>query len=125
MKVILNTGRTAEQGVGLEFGKSSQEYYKKVAVALLNGEDMSELGVKENEVIRISTSFGSVNVKCEKGKLDRGKIFMPLGPWAGLIIGTDTEGTGMPLAKGMEAEISKTEDKPTSLERILEILRGP
>ncbi len=124
MKVTLNTGRTTEQGVSLESGKSSQEYYEKVAVAFVNKKDMDDLSLQENTMVKISTKFGSVVVKCKEGKMDRGNVFMPLGPWTSLIIGVDTWGTGMPLAKGAEAEVSKTEDEPTSLERILEILRG-
>ncbi len=124
MKVILNTGRTTEQGVALEFSKSSEEYYKKVALALLNRRDMDDLGLREDTRVKVSTKFGSVVVRCKEGKLDRGNVFMPLGPWASLVIGVDTEGTGMPLAKGVEVEVSKTEDELTSLSRILEILKG-
>lgn len=122
MKCILNTGRTTEQGVGLESGKTSQEYYDKVAVAFLNGGDMEELGLKENASVKVSTKFGSVVVKCVRGELDRGNVFMPLGPWASLVVGVDTEGTGMPMAKGIEAEIFRTEDELTTLDKVLEIL---
>jgi formylmethanofuran dehydrogenase subunit D len=124
MRVILNTGRTTEQGVALELSKSSEEYYKKVALALLNGRDMDDLGLQEDMMVKVSTKFGSVVVRCKGGKLDRGNVFMTLGPWASLIIGVDTGGTGMPLAKGVEAEVSRTEDELTSLNRVLEILKG-
>ncbi len=124
LKCILNTGRTSDQGVGLEIGKTSQEYYDKVAVAFLSGEDMRELGLEENASVKVSTKFGSVIVRCMRGGLDRGNVFMPLGPWASLVIGVDTEGTGMPMAKGIEAEISRTEDELTTLDKTLEILRG-
>jgi len=114
----------AEQGIGMESGKTSKEYFDKVAIALLNEEDMNKLGLKENETVKVSTKFGFVVVRCKRGRLDRGKVFMPLGPWANLVIGVDTGGTGMPLAKGVEAEISKTEDEPTSLDMILKNLKG-
>lgn len=110
--------------MGLESGKTSGEYYDKVAVVFLNEEDMGELRLEENASVKVSTRFGSVVVRCRRGELDRGKAFMPFGPWASSVVGTDTGGTGMPLAKGIEAEISKTEEKPTSLEELIAKVRG-
>ena len=124
LKYILNTGRTTEQGVGLESGKTSKEYYDNVAVAFLNREDMAELGLEENAPVKVSTESGSVVVRCRKGELDRGSVFMPLGPWASLVVGAETEGTGMSRAKGIEAEVSRTEEELTTLDRMLDILRG-
>ena len=124
MKCILITGRTAEQGTSLELGKTSQEYHDAVALVFLNEEDMKELGVGENASIKVSTKFGSVVVRCKKGELDRGIAFIPLGPWASAIVGGDTEGTGMPKAKGIEAEVSKSEESPTTLDDLLKKMRG-
>ena len=124
MKCILNTGRTIDQGVSMESGKTSQEYYDKVAVAILNEEDMKGLSAGEGERVRVSTSSGSVVIKCKRGESGRGTVFIPLGPWASVLIGTETRGTGMPHAKGIEAEITKTKDEPTTLDKILKILRG-
>ena len=124
MKCILITGRTTEQGTTLELGKTSREYYDEVAVAFLNEEDMKKLRIKENASVKVSTEFGSVIVKCKKMELDRGRVFMPLGPWASAVIGWDTGGTGMPRAKGVEVEVSMTKDNPTTLDDILEKMRG-
>lgn len=123
MKCVLITGRTSGQGKGLEFGKTSREYFEEVAVAFLNESDMEELGLEENASVKISTNYGSVVVKSRKGELDRGMLFMPLGPWASALVGGNTGGTGMPKAKGIEAEVSKTEEKPTSLDEVLKELR--
>ena len=124
MEFVLITGRTTGQGKGLESGKTSVEYREEAAVAYMNEEDMRELGIEENAPLRVSTSEGSVVVRGKKGDLDRGKIFIPMGPWASALTGSDTEGTGMPKAKGIEARISKTEEKLTSFEDLLERMRG-
>lgn len=123
VKMILITGRTIEQGKGLESGKTSQEYFEEVAVAFLNESDMKELELEENASVKISTNYGSIVVKCKEGRLDRGILFMPLGPWTGALIGSDTEGTGMPKTRCIEVEVSKIEEKPTSLDEVLGRLR--
>ena len=124
LKFTLITGRTTDQGVGLESGKTSKEYHDKVAVAILNEEDMDGLKAGEGERVRVSTGSGSVVIKCKRGESGRGMVFIPLGPWASVLVGTDTGGTGMPQAKGIEAEVTKTEDEPTKLDEILKTLRG-
>lgn len=123
MKCVLITGRTTEQGVALESGKTSPEYYEKVALAFMNEKDMEELGLKENSPVRVSSRFGSVVVRCRKGDLDRNSLFMPLGPWSSILIGSKTGGTGMPEAKGLECEVSKSGEEFTTLESILRMLR--
>ncbi len=115
MKCILNTGRTLEQGVALEAGKTSQQYYEATALAYVNDDDMEDLGLEENMPMEISTESGSVVVRCRKGWIDRGQIFMPWGPWANAIVGSDTSGTGMPRYKGVEVEVSPTNKPITTL----------
>ncbi len=129
MRCMLNTGRTVGQGMALEVGKTSAEYYDEVAVAFMNGDDMDDLGIAENAPVKASSGSGSVVVRARKGQLDRGNVFIPVGPWANALIGGDTGGTGMPRFKGMWIELSKTEDGPTSLNDLLpskdEIVQAP
>lgn len=115
--VTLITGRTAKQGTSLEIGKTSKEYFENVAAILMNEADMKEIGVEEGEPVEVKTERGSTVVKCKKSEVDRGIAFMPYGPWASMIIGKDTQGTGMPDSKGFKAEISATDKKvPTAAE---------
>ena len=109
MKVILNSGRTEKQGTSLEIGKTSEEYSKNVAVIMMNENDMKEIGVKEGEHVEVSTKFGSAVVRCKGSRIDRGTAFMPYGPWVNMVIGADTQGTGMPNSKGVETEILATD----------------
>jgi formylmethanofuran dehydrogenase subunit D len=124
MKCILISGRTTKQGTSLELGKTSQEYAENVAVIMMNEDDMKELGVEEGKPVRVSTELGSTVVRCTKSKLDRGIVFMPFGPWVSLLTGADTQGTGMPDSKGIEVEISATDEGAQTISDILEMMRG-
>jgi formylmethanofuran dehydrogenase subunit D len=124
MRCALLTGRTLKQGVSLEVGKTSKEYFENVAVAMMNEGDMKEIEVEEGSPVKVSTKLGSVVVKCRKAKLDREIIFMPFGPWASLLIGIDTQGTGMPNSKGIEVEVSATDEKVQTVSDILKMMEG-
>jgi formylmethanofuran dehydrogenase subunit D len=124
MRYVLLTGRTLKQGISLEAGKTSKEYFEDVAVIMMNEDDMKEIKVEEGKPVKVSTGLGSVVVKCRKAKLDRGIVFMPFGPWASLLIGIDTQGTGMPDSKGIEAEVTATDEDAQTIADILKMVRG-
>ena len=76
LRVTLITGRTIEQGVGKEQGKTSQEYLESVAVCFVDPQDLKQLGIKEKTNILVSTKYGSVVVRALKSlrTLHRGEI---------------------------------------------------
>ena len=115
----LITGRTAKQGVALHVGKTTKEYEDAVAVAYFNEEDMQDRKISEGKAVLISSRFGKVVVKALKGKLPRGMVFMPYGPWANLLTSTDTNGIGMPDLKGIEVDAVPSEDEVWSWKRVL------
>ncbi len=115
MRCMLNTGRTTDQGVALEIGKTSQAYYAATAIAFLSQDDMEELDLQEDDRIGISTEAGTIVVRCRKGWIEKGQIFMPLGPWANAIVGRDTSSTGMPSYKGVMVDVRKAQKEPTTL----------
>lgn len=122
LKVTLVTGRTIEQGVGKEHGKSSKEYMENVSICYLDPDDLEALGIKENTNILVSTECGSVVVKALKSL--RGPhpsiIFIPYGPWANAIANPKTHSIGMPSFKGIPAEIEPAPHKSIlSLEELL------
>lgn len=124
MKYIFISGRTLQQGKALEVGKTSEEYFQNVAVVFMNEDDMKKIGAEEGKPVKVSTRFGSIVVACKKSKLDRGMVFMPLGPWTSALTGVDTQGTGMPDLKGIDAEVLPTDEKISTVADILNILRG-
>jgi formylmethanofuran dehydrogenase subunit D len=105
IEVTLITGRTVEQGIVLE-KKLEGNYTKKVAVCGLCKEDMETAGIKDGDVIRVSTHVGEVCVFAKVSEqLSKGLAFIPLGPWANAIVPTGTDSIGMPSFKGIKATI--------------------
>ena len=124
MKVILISGRTVKQGTSLEMGKTSEEYSNNVAIIMMNEDDMKKIGAKEGEHVEVRTKFGSAVVRCKESRIDRGIAFMPYGPWANMVIGSDTQGTGMPNSKGIEAKISATEKDVPTIANVIKRIKG-
>jgi len=123
LKVTLLTGRTIEQGVGKEHGKSSKKYFESVSVCHMDPEDMKKLGIKDKTNILVTTDFGSVIVKAVKSLRapHQGVIYIPYGPWANLVVNPETHSIGMPSFKGIPAEVEPAFDKVVlSLEELLQ-----
>jgi formylmethanofuran dehydrogenase subunit D len=103
IEVTLNSGRTSQQGVGLEVGKTSEEYFKSVTYM---------------------TVHGSVVVSAKlTDRLEPGTSFFPYGLWANQVFGSETGGTGMPMFKGIDAEISASSAGVPSLADIIAKLK--
>ena len=106
VKAILTSGRTLKQGRAMEIGKLSVEYFEEVSVCEMDKVTFDVLGIETGDSVRIETIHGSVIVK---SRLDRraepGVAFIPCGPYANAITGSDTEGTGMPDYKNIGAQI--------------------
>jgi len=121
LEVSLVTGRTIDQGCGKEYGKLSKEYTESVAICEMNPEDMKSLKVSDGDRVKVATDYGSVVVTAKKSRRIRspGTIFIPYGPWANLILASDTDGTGMPLLKGVRANVEPTDEKVLDLPDLL------
>jgi len=120
--VTLLTGRTIEQGVGKERGKTSKAYVESVSVCYVDPEDLKRLRIKEKTNVLVSTDYGSVVVKAAKSLRGPhpGVIFVPYGPWVNVVVDPETQGVGMPSLKGIPAEVEPALDKTVlSLEEIL------
>ena len=120
LKVVLVTGRTVEQGIEGEAGKLRDEYAKKVAIVELDPKDLELLGINEGSPVLIKTSFGEVVLRAVAAKgRHPGIVFAPMSPWINIVIDTETDGSGMPTFKGIEAEIRPTDAKVLSVEELL------
>jgi formylmethanofuran dehydrogenase subunit D len=104
--------------VGKEQGKLSDEYLNSVAICEMDPEDMSQMTIMENSNVRVTTLSGSVVVKAVKSlRAPHPRIiFMPCGPWASLVMSSETNGTGMPSLKGVPSTI-----EAASKEKILTV----
>lgn len=122
LSVTLLTGRTIEQGVGKERGKSSHEYFEACSMVYMDGEDMKKLGVKEGDKVEVSTPNGAVVLKAVRypRAATPGLIYIPYGPWANAIVSDATTSIGMPSFKGTPAEVEPAPDKSIlSMEELL------
>ena len=102
---ILITGRTRAQGDGLHQGRDSEAYVRATRLVEMSEEDMAGLDLDEGARVFVSTPIGAVEVPVTKGNLPQGMLFMPMGPTANLLIGGETDSTGMPTFKGASAEV--------------------
>lgn len=124
LKVTLNTGRTLRQGQGKEYGKLSERYWKSVTICEIDPDDLKKLDVADGKPVKITTESGSVLVRAVKSVRapHPGRVFVPYGPWANVIIDSKTHGTGMPSFKGIQAVIepAPTGEKVLSLRELLQ-----
>jgi len=124
LRVLLLSGRTLRQGQGKEYGKLSEMYWKNVAICEIDPDDLKKLGVKENSSVKISTNYGSVVVRAVQSLRapHAGRIFVPYGPWASIIVSPKTHGSGMPSFKGIEAliEPAASEEAVMTLQELLQ-----
>ncbi len=114
LHVTLLTGRTIEQGVGKEYGKSSPEYFEACSMVYMDAKDMKKLGVKNGAKVSVTTPNGSVVLKAVKhprGSMP-GLIYIPYGLWANSIVSNATTSIGMPSFKGTPAEVEAAPDQP-------------
>jgi formylmethanofuran dehydrogenase subunit D len=119
VKFTLVTGRTIEQGNYID-EKYSHKYKEACAVCFLDKRDMFTLGIPNSTNIKVSTSFGSIVVKAKKSpNRHKGIIFIPMGPWANQLVPPDFDNIGMPAFKGIDAEISITNEKIPDINDIL------
>lgn len=113
MQFIMNAGRTSKQGQQINVGKDHEEYVTMVSTLILNAEDLKELNVAPGASVHVRSEYGGEGVfLCQEGKVPRGMIFVPYGPPTCKLMGSETDGTGMPTSKNWEVELSPIAAKP-------------
>jgi len=112
IKAVLITGRSYSQGMGIEFGKLSQQYRRIMNYCEMNEEDMKEIGVTAGSLVKLKSRRGELVLKTARPlqEVPRGVVFVPYGPWINKIIDEETHSTGMPSLKGIEVEIEPAEE---------------
>jgi len=129
-KITLNliTGRTIQQGVSMEGGKEKPAYRDACGIIEMDPEDFKRLGVWRNTNVRVTSEYGSVIVKAVEATQGPhpGIAYIPMGPWANMVVNPRTYSTGMPTFKGtpIEVEEAKTEPVLLSLDLVRKACRG-
>ena len=101
--LILLTGRTINQGVALEGGKTTKESVR----AAFDKEDFKKLDCLVGTPVKVISDYGEVVVYStisEEGP-HPGIIFIPLGPWANQVVNPDSQATGTPTYKGIRTRV--------------------
>ena len=109
-KMILIPGRSSKQGTSLNKGKLKEEYIDVTSTVEINEDDMKRLGLQSGDKVCLRNAIGEAIVSCigKKGsELPQGMLFIPYGPPSSQLMDSDTAGSGMPMSKHMEVEISK------------------
>jgi formylmethanofuran dehydrogenase subunit D len=107
--MILIPGRSNKQGTSLNAGKLKDEYRKVTSTAEMNTDDMARLELKDGDRLRLKSAFGETVVTAKGRKpadLPSGLIFIAYGPPSSQLMGGDTAGSGMPLSKNIEVEVT-------------------
>ena len=105
LSVILITGRTVKQGVGLVSGKNTQAYIEEVSTVEVSKADLQKMGLQKGDKVILRSKAGSIDAKCREAQIPEGLVFMPYGSWCNVLIDTETHGTGMPDSKGFTVTI--------------------
>ena len=121
--VNLISGRTIQQGVSMEAGKEKEDYMKSCGIIELDAADIAALGIWKNSNVRVTSDFGSVIVKAIEATQGPhpGLAWIPMGPWANMVVDTNTYSTGMPTFKGTKVTVEPAEDEKvlSSIELVL------
>jgi formylmethanofuran dehydrogenase subunit D len=105
MRFLLIPIRSNKQGQQLNVGKEEPEYLAIVNTLTMHAEDMKELGITSGAVVRVRNEIGETTFQCKEANVPRGLLFVPYGPPTCLLMGGDTDGTGMPTSKGWDVEV--------------------
>jgi len=105
-RFTLITGRTKEQGQARHAGVKSHAYQAATCWIEMNAQDMVRMGIMEGQVVHVQTEAGQTDLPARAGALPVGVVFMSLGPAANRLSGAETDGTGMPLLKGLTVVIA-------------------
>lgn len=103
----LISGRTRAQADGLHKGAGSQDHIKATSFVEIGQEDMNRLGITVGQLVLIRSDSGTVEARVHSANLPPGLIFIPMGPTANRLVGTETFGTGMPSFKGESVEVER------------------
>lgn len=114
ISVNLISGRTIHQGVAMEGGKEKEAYRQACGIIEMDSSDLKKLGAWKNTNVRVTSPYGTVIVKAIETTQGPhpGVAFIPMGPWANMVVNPTTYSTGMPTFKGTPIQIEVAMNEP-------------
>jgi formylmethanofuran dehydrogenase subunit D len=105
LSLILISGRSTEQGVGISAGKDQPEYQEATHVIELNPSDMQRSGLNDGTLVRIQSRYGRIDATCRRSDIPEGLAFMAFGSACNRLVGGETHASGMPDSKHLNVVI--------------------
>lgn len=109
LRLVLISGRSTKQGIGISKGKEEQDYRDATNAVALNPSDMEISGLEDGSSVRIRSQYGSVDVTCRGSDIPKGLAFMAFGSACNRLVGGETYASGMPDSKHLPVEIEPLE----------------
>lgn len=118
------TQRAVEEGIAMEIGKTSPEYFTACNLIEMNEQDMKELGILKNTNVLVTSESGQVIVKAVVARqtVYPGLCHIRQGVWANQVVPPRTQSTGAPQYSGFPVTV-----EPAPKERLksaLELVQG-
>lgn len=118
------TQRAIEEGIAMEIGKTSRQYFDACSIIEMNIQDMKELGIMKNTNVRVKSESGEVVVKAVAGRQTcyPGLCHIRQGVWANQVVPPRTQSTGAPQYSGFPVTVEPAPDE--KLKSALELVQG-
>ena len=123
-KLNMITQRAVEEGIAMEIGKTSPEYFDACNIIEMNAQDMKRLGILKNTNVRVTSESGQVIVKAVVARqtVYPGLCHIRQGVWANQVVPPRTQSTGAPQYSGFPVTV---EPAPTEkLKTALQLVQG-
>ncbi len=123
IKII--THRDIFQVEAQERDRLGKDYEKLSTCIVMSKNDLTKMGLKSGDRVKVSNNNGSIVVEVGESKRDEpgGVAFMVNSPWSNVLVSGETEGKGIPEFKNITAKISLVKEEITSLESLMEYFR--
>ena len=125
-KIELNmiTQRSIKEGIAMEIGKTSPQYFEACSIIEMNPKDMKKLGILANTNVRVTSEFGTVIVKAVEPRQTcyPGLCHIRQGVWANQIVPPITQSTGEPQYSGFIVTVEPAEHEV--IKSALECVQG-
>ncbi|MHA2072433.1 MAG: molybdopterin dinucleotide binding domain-containing protein [Candidatus Thorarchaeota archaeon] len=120
LELKLVIAHSFEVDIEAEKDKRSKEYQNLAARASFSKSDFQRLGIKEGGSVNIKSDTAQVVVSgFIDERLEDGVASMPRGPWALSMVAVPPD-SSPPKTHGIKVTATKTDDKVTSLDSLLE-----
>jgi formylmethanofuran dehydrogenase subunit D len=118
------TQRAIEEGIAMEIGKTSREYYDACNIIEMNEKDMKELGIMKNTNVRVKSESGEVVVKAVLARqtVYPGLCHIRQGVWANQVVPPRTQSTGAPQYSGFPVTVEPAPNE--KLKSALQLVQG-